>query len=69
MNTATELTQEQEDRLFDEYDAAMNRGDFRAAWEIGRKVPIHQALVPFVKKHYSPAKIRELGLIMPETAD
>lgn len=69
MSTIVELTQKQKDELFDEYDAAMKRGDYAAVKEIGRKLPIHPNLVPFVKAKYTPEKIRQMGLIMPIAAD
>jgi len=69
MGTVIELTQEQKDELFAEYDAAMNRKDYAAVKEIGRKLPIHPKLVPFVKEKYTPEQIRQMGLIMPESAD
>lgn len=65
MATATVLTREQKDQLFDEYDAAMNRGDYEAARKIGSKLPIHPGLVDFVREKFTQEEIKEMGLIMP----
>lgn len=69
VSTTIALTQEQKDELFDEYDAAMNRGDLKAAREIGKRLPIHPALVGWVKQIYTPEQIKEKGFIMPDLAD
>jgi hypothetical protein len=65
MSTATELTQDEKSSIHDAYDEAMNRGDFDAACDVARKLPIHRALVPFVKKYFSDEEIKKMRLIMP----
>lgn len=69
MSTIRELTREEEDELFDQYSAAMDRGDYRAAREIGRKLPIHPKLVGWVREVFTPEEIREKGFIMPDSLD
>lgn len=69
MSTTVALTQEQRDDLFDEYDAAMKRGDLKAAREIGKRLPIHPSLIGWVKQIYTPEQIKEKGFIMPDSLD
>lgn len=69
MGTAIALTQEQKDELFDEYDAAMNRGDYDAAVEIGKRLPIHPSLAGWVREKFTPEEIKEGGFIMPDSLD
>lgn len=69
MSIITKLTREEKDRLFDEYDAAMNRGDLVAAREVGKKLPIHPSLVKWVRDKFSPEDIKKGGFIMPDSLD
>lgn len=67
MSATIALTQKQKDELFDEYDAAMNRGDYEAAVEIGKRLPIHPALAGWVREKFTSEEIKESGFIMPDT--
>lgn len=69
MGAMVELTREEKDELFEQYSAAMDRGDYDAAWEVGKKLPIHPKLVKWVRKVFTPAQIKEYELIMPDSLE
>lgn len=62
------MTKKERSRLFDEYEAAVTRGDLEAAREIGKRIPLHPALAEFVREHYTPEQIRE-AFTMPSSED
>lgn len=66
MGAMVELTREEKDELFEQYSAAMDRGDYLAAREVGKKLPIHPALVGWIRKVFTPEEIKEAGFIMPD---
>ncbi|MDR1535373.1 MAG: hypothetical protein LBU64_09800 [Planctomycetota bacterium] len=69
MNAIADLTQKQKDELFDEYGAAMDRGDYEAAVAIGERLPIHPGLAGWAREKFTPEEIKESGFIMPDSLD
>lgn len=66
MSTAAVMTDEEKEKIITAYLEACERGDDEEACKIAFRLPIHRALVPFVKKYYSEEQIEELGLILTE---
>lgn len=64
--TATKMTDEEKEKIMDAYTEARERGDLEEACKLAFRLPIHRALVPFVRKYYSEERIKELGLILTE---